>query len=335
LVAGCQTTFRPCPTPGSTKYGKDDSKMLMLDNPSITPKQKQQLATLTSFSLAKKTWATYRTAETMLAKCCKANNIKKDLPISEGTAITFILWLAFDRGVKAATINSYLAGVRQLHIMKGVEPPKLRTDLVSMALRGQEHRDQAAKRLNPHKERQPVTPDILLLLKARLSESDFLPVDQRLVWTVCSLAFFGAFRGIELLCRSEKQFDPAFNLLAEDIVVVDDSQSGGRALQLKIKSPKEDKKGRSIIVDIYQSRGDICPVAAYEKWQAMHPPSEPGLPAFRWSNGVPLTSRRLNEILKERLAGYLEGAESQYTSHSFRTGAASMMGVLGYTDDDI
>jgi len=38
---------------------------------------------------------------------------------------------------------------------------------------------------------------------------------------------------------------------------------------------------------------------------------------------------------QERLAGYLEGADSQFTSHSFRTGAASMMGVLGYMDDDI
>ena len=271
----------------------------------------------------------------MLAKCCKANNIRKDLPISEGTAVTFILWLAFDRGVKAATISSYLAGVRQLHIMKGVDPPKLRSDIVSMALRGQEHREQAASRLHANKERQPITPDILLLLKARLRESNFSPVDQRLVWAVCTVAFFGAFRGIELLSRCENRFDPAFDLLAEDIAVVEDSESGGHALQLKIKSPKEDKKGRSIVVDIFRSRADICPVTAYRKWQELLPPREAGMPAFRWSSGTPLTSRRLNEILKERLAGYLEGAESQFTSHSFRTGAASMMGALGYSDDDI
>ena len=67
--------------------------------------------------------------------------------------MTFILWLAFDRGVKAGTISSYLAGVRQLHIMKGVEPPKLRTNLISMALKGKEHKDQAASRMNNQMER--------------------------------------------------------------------------------------------------------------------------------------------------------------------------------------
>ena len=40
-------------------------------------------------------------------------------------------------------------------------------------------------------------------------------------------------------------------------------------------------------------------------------------------------------IMRERLSGYLEGADKLYTSHSFRTGAASMMGALGFSDDDI
>ena len=335
MVTGGRPIFKPSCTPGSTKYGEKNIRIQPSSSLPITPRQQQQLTALTSLSLTKKTWASYKTAETMLAKCCRANNIKKDLPISASTVMTFILWLAYDRGLKAATINSYLAGVRQLHIMKGVDPPKLRTNLVSMALKGQEHKDQVAKRLAPHKERQPITPDVLLLLKARLSESTFLPVDQRLVWSVCTIAFFGAFRGIELLCRQESCFDPAFNLLAEDIAVVEDSESGGHALQIKVKAPKEDKRGKSVIVDVFQARRDICPVTAYIKWQKLLPPSEPGLPAFRWSSGAPLTSRRLNSILKDRLAGYLDGAEAQYTSHSFRTGAASMMGSLGYTDDDI
>ena len=67
----------------------------------------------------------------------------------------------------------------------------------------------------------------------------------------------------------------------------------------------------------------------------MGPPFEVGQPAFRWENGTPLTSRKLNSILKDRLTGYLEGAEELYTTHSFRTGAASMMGTLGFSDEDI
>ena len=270
----------------------------------------------------------------MLAKCCRANNIKKELPISESTVITFVLWLANERNVKAGTINSYLAGIRQLHIMKGLEPPKMRTELVNLALKGKSHKDNAAKLAATIHERQPVTPDVLLLLKARLRSSTFSAVDQRLVWAVCTICFFGALRGAEIMCRSESEFDPAYTLLAEDVKVTTEPGSGISCLQLRIKAPKEDKKGRAVVIDIYPSRADICPVAAYQKWRLLGPPSDNGQPAFRWSSGAPLTGRRLNNILKERLTGYLDGAD-KYTVHSFRTGAASMMAALGYADEEI
>jgi len=259
------------------------------------------------------------------------------LPVSESTVITFILWLAYERGVKANTINSYLAGIRQLHIMKAVEPPKLRSDLINMALKGKGHKEQAAKRTEGIQERQPVTPDILLLLKARLRSAAMSAVDQRLVWAVCTACFFGAFRGSELLSKSEVQFDPAYTLLAEDVQLVQETGPDGQTthLQFRIKAPKEDKKGRSVVVDVFPSRLDICPVAAFQKWAKLNPPTDAGQPAFRWASGTPLTSRKLNYILKDRLTGYLEGAESFYTTHSFRTGAASMMGAPGYTDSEI
>jgi len=262
----------------------------------IDPQQQAQLAELTSLGLTKRTWSSYRTAERMLAKCCKEKGIKKELPISESTAITFVLWLANEREVKAGTINSYLAGIRQLHIMKGVEPPKLRTDLVNLALKGKSHRDNATRLTGGIQSRQPVTPDILLLLKARLKSSTFCAVNQRLIWAVCSICFFGAFRGAELLCRSESEFDPAYTLLAEDVKVATEADTGAAYLQFRIKAPKEDKKGRAVVIDVYQSRADICPVAAFQKWCQLKPPIANGQPAFRWADGSPLTSRKLNAV---------------------------------------
>jgi hypothetical protein len=60
-----------------------------------------------------------------------------------------------------------------------------------------------------------------------------------------------------------------------------------------------------------------------------------GIRATRWSTGKPLTSAHFNAVLKERLAGYVVGAEKWFTTHSSRTGAASLMAVLGYSDSDI
>ena len=39
--------------------------------------------------------------------------------------LLFMYWLIEERKLKVATVNSYLAGIRQVHIMKGLPEPKL------------------------------------------------------------------------------------------------------------------------------------------------------------------------------------------------------------------
>jgi hypothetical protein len=43
----------------------------------------------------------------------------------------------------------------------------------------------------------------------------------------------------------------------------------------------------------------------------------------------------LNKLLKERLNGFLEGADKWFTVHSFRTGAASWLGSVGVQDEEV
>jgi hypothetical protein len=66
----------------------------------------------------------------MLMKCQKETGISMHLPLDTPQTLTFIDWLATARSLKFATINSYLAGIRQLHITRGLDCPELRTDLV-------------------------------------------------------------------------------------------------------------------------------------------------------------------------------------------------------------
>jgi hypothetical protein len=56
---------------------------------------------------------------------------------------------------------------------------------------------------------------------------------------------------------------------------------------------------------------------------------------FRWQDGKPLSSARLNSVLRELLEGFVEGDVRGFSTHSFRIGAASVMGSLGYGDEDI
>ena len=321
---------------GATKYGSGANKLLSTTRRSLSVDEAEQLRELTSHSLSRKTWSNYATAERMLATCCREKGIKLRLPVAEDTIIKFLLWMITVRGAKAATLHNYLAGIRQLHIAKGCPPPEIRTGLVAQILKGKANKEAASKNLGEATGRLPVTPDILLLLKARLSESDFCPKDQRMLWTVCTNLFFGAFRGCELLARSETEFDPAYTLLAEDVLIIDDSiVSGEQTVRYRIKAPKEDKLGRITIVDVFQSRSDLCPVRAFQKWKNTNPPTAPGQSAFRWAKGTPLTGGKLTEVIRERLSGLLGGTERHYSTHSFRTGAASMLGALGYSDSDV
>jgi hypothetical protein len=61
----------------------------------------------------------------------------------------------------------------------------------------------------------------------------------------------------------------------------------------------------------------------------------PGQPAFRWRNGSPLTQNEFRDILDSRLTGYIENPSDVFCTHSFRIGVASMLGSLGYDDEDI
>ena len=291
-----------------------------------------ELDELYSYGLAKGTWSSYKTAEGLLKQCCEEKDIEKKLPLEENTVLAFVHWLAFKRGSKASTIDTYLSGIRQLHVERGLPTDNIRTDRVRTILKGLKNKNLAEDRKEGVEKRKPITTDILLVLKGKLAEADMNGRDQRLVWTVSSILFHGAFRVHELLCKKQSSFDPDFTLLGRDVKLV--TQGGREVLQLKIKAPKEQKVGKDVIVDVYSTDSELCPVRAFKKWIKFRGKEEE-LPLFRFSSGIPLTGKKFNEIVRDRLKGEVEDIEKLFSSHSFRAGAASMMAAIGYSDDDI
>jgi len=315
-----------------SKYGKGKMAAMNITALGLEPKVQEELLSLAGHSLAQRTWASYRSAESMLLRYCKANGKKIELPVGHSTVVGFVHWLIYKKGLKGATVSNYLAGIRMMHIVKGLDAPTLRSDFVQLVLTGKKNQD-AADRLrgNTNPERQPVTPDILRLLKARLRESPHDKKDKIIFWTIFTLLFHGAFRGGELLCKNTTAFDPAFTLLKEDIRLCESSEQR-KCIQVKIKMPKEDRDGRATILEVYETKSDICPISAFSKWEKVTARWEPRQPAFRAASGQPLTAARVNAVLKECLAGYIP---HKIRVHSFRSGAASAMASLGLSDEDI
>lgn len=198
---------------------------------------KNSLAELGNFGVARSTWSTYKTAERLLLMCQNDCKVKFSWPLVTENTLLFVHWLITVRGVKEGTVNSYLAGVRQLHILKGIDPPNLRPEVVKLILKGKRNKDMAEKRDGGTDNRIPMTVELMKVLKEKIRTWDKLWNTRLLIWAVATMAFHGAFRIHELLCRAESFFDPQYTLLTEHVTMSTDS-SGKKILHVKLNSPK-------------------------------------------------------------------------------------------------
>ena len=259
-----------------------------------------------------------------------------DFPCSENSILVFIAW-NLDRGISSGTVSSYLSGIRSCHLTRGLNPPSIHSPLVTSILSGQLHRDQINKRLGLKKTRLPVTPIMLRLFKAELKASSLHPVDKLLTWAVAVLAFLGGFRIHELLSTHVNSFDPSCTLLASDIklITVSVGNSTTETIQILLKSEKTDKKGQGTLVDVYATKSELCPVKALKKWRTHSSFTDPSLPAFRLASGKCLTGSTFNKYLKSYLGKHVNSDSSFISSHSFRSGIATLIGQLGFADEDL
>jgi hypothetical protein len=269
----------------------------------------------------------------MLMKCEKDTGEKMDIPISDRQILIFINWLARSRGLKAATISTYLSGIRQLHIVKGIEPPVIRTGLVKLVLKGISNRDGVTRRAEYLTGRLPMTTNVMMLFKKLVSKADMHTTDKALIWATATVAFAGAFRIHELLCKTESFFDPDFDLLEKDVSFSTD-KTGKTTVHVKLKSPKESRDNKHTTVDIFQNDGPLCPIAALNTWRRMRK-TQPNMPFFRLANGTPLTGAKMNQYMGKLLGPYTDTDIGKFTTHSFRIGLATELARLGCSDEEI
>lgn len=256
------STARPIAVRGTTKYG--DTGLFSEDSfngHTLTTGTKTLLARAANNSLDQATWSVYRTASNHLQNCQLMTRVDMSLPVNQEKVLVFIGWLLQERKVKAATAESYLSEICHLHICDGFDIPCIRPDIVKSVLSGTRNMEIAIKLISPTPSRLSVTASVMQLLKLELVELPNVKQDIRLFWAVACIAFMGAFCIHELLARAESFYDPAFTLLQQDISL-NQVSNDTKILQIKLKSPKEDRVGNFYIVDVYESKGDLCPIKA-------------------------------------------------------------------------
>ena len=219
-----------------------------------------------------------------------------------------------------------------MHVTKGLEAPH-RSELVKLVLKGISNKEGIDKRSDNTRRRLPITVNMMKLIRHLLKVSTYSTKDKSLIWACCTMAFAGAFRIHELLCKKESTYDPAFTLLDNDVTWSKNS-NGTHTLHVKLKCPKESQSMAPTVVDIFQSGSDICPVKAFFKWRSKQT-CNTGTPLFTFQTGTPLTGRKLNTILAKLLQPHVDDKFGFFRSHSFRAGLASELAKLGFEDDGI
>lgn len=322
---------------GSEKYGPNglyDSSTF--ENMNISQEWTNLLVRVANHGLSRGTWSSYKTALKALNRCGEEANTSMNFPLKQEQVLTFVAWMT-DRGLSAKTMQVYLAGIRQCHLVAGVELPVIRSPLVNMLIEGKKHLDAFKKKSTGDCSRLPMTPALMKLLKEEIRLDNMTSHDKLVVWAVATLAFNGAFRIHELLSRKSSTYDPKVTLLSRDIIIKESYLGKEKIgiIQVLIKSEKKDRVGAGVIVDVYESGGDLCPLKALRKWLRTKVNSKQKHPAFCLESGKPLTGKAFNAMLKNLLAKHLKGYRRKVTSHSFRAGLASLMGKLGFSDNDI
>ena len=238
-------------------------------------------------------------------------------PADEWTLCLFATMLA--ESLRHSSIKVYLSAVRSLHIDQGFADPLINCLRLQRVVKG-------IKRLQGVKSsltRLPVTPDILAVVRSSL---DLTAYDDCMFWAACTLAYFGFLRSAEFTVPSTSSFDTRTHLAVADITV--DSLVQPSCLRVHIKASKTDPFRQGCFIYVGQGSTVLCAIQAVLDYLALRGKT-PG-PLFLLSNGQPLS----RQLVTDRLRSIIQsaGLPGNYSSHSFRIGAATMAAKAGLPD---
>lgn len=240
-------------------------------------------------------------------------------PIPENVLIYFLAHCFHVLQLKHSTIQTYLAGIRFNYLQQGFNNPLTAPNglpfmRLQMLLK-------AVKKLQgaPSKLRYPIDAPLLKHLCSALMSGIFGPFTDRMLTAACTLAFFGFMRCGEFTASSTT-FDPLVHLTIEDASF----DSYCSKLLLFLKQSKTDIFRQGVIIPLFRTGSDICPIKAMLSYLEIRKKCGCSSkdPLFVTADGLILTRSRFLSMLKD-LLGRLGYNQKEYTGHSFRIGAAT------------
>ena len=211
-----------------------------------------------------------------------------------------------------------MSAVRALHIEQGFSDPLVDCLQLQRVLRGIKRTQGDSSWL-----RLPITDDIMMVIFRAL---DLTHADHCMFWAACNLAYFGFLRSAEFTVPNLASYVPALHL-----GVAVDSHSSPSCLRLRIKASKTDPFRKGCFLHIGKGESPLCAIHSLLVYLTLRGDA-PG-PLFLFRDGRPLSCALLTSWLRGILSA--AGIQGNFSSHSFRIGAATVAARNGIPDHQI
>ena len=268
-------------------------------------------------SLAPSSHRVYRVGCRQYNNFCHRHNLLP-YPLTQKVLMLYVTDLADSLSFKS--IKLYLSAIKHRNIALGFKNSIHKMAQLHMLLRGIKR---TLGNKGVKKKHQPITLPLLRQLHHYFRHSSFPSRDKVMLWSACTLAFFGFLLSSEYVAPSTKTYDKAVTLSRKDIVMRKNT------IQVTIKASKTDPFQVGMTIFIAATGYPVCPLQALEKY-LYYCKCHKG-PLFQFSNGNYLARQALASIVKKGLASY-GISPSAYSTHSFCIGAASTAAAAGIPD---
>ena len=187
-----------------------------------------------------------------------------------------------------------------------------------------------------NKKKGVVTVEMMMVLKEYVIMSENNDYDKALLWFILCALLFGAFRGAELIATGVDKVTQGKTMFWNQISKEEVEMEGQRIKLLKISlvGAKEVAGNDEKVVELFETKTDICPVAALEEIIKVRQPRGSS-PVAEWSSGKLMTTSYINKILKIALVDMTDWEKEPITIHCFRAALPSIMQEIGEKGEDI
>ena len=172
----------------------------------------------------------------------------------------------------------------------------------------------------------PITIVLLKQIKSYIMSTYPNLVDQRMLWTASTLAYFGFPWSSEYTSPSKSKYHKSSTLQLQD-VTLEESR-----ILVEVKATKTDPFREGITLSIAKTGTSVFPVRAIKKYCQVCPKGRG--PFFQTALKQYLTRAMMSQLIKDTLkAGNLDN--NSFSSHSFRIRAATTAASAGIPDRTI